>query len=117
MCIVLCCPLLAEYVFTYPTVRLFQQGNRYRVKFDSPRVTANKNRVVSGAEVAYPEQSTVRLHVGVRVVAAFRHTQQQTPTFYSGTIAEAPKVMNGYRYGSVGGGGRSYLEEEGRGEM
>ena len=73
------------------------QVMRFKVKFDSPRVTANKNRIVSGSEVAYPEQSTVRLHVGVRVVAAFRHTQQQTPTFYSGTIAEAPKAMNGYR--------------------
>ena len=60
-------------------------------------MTAQKNRLVAGSEIAYPDQSTVRLHVGVRVVGAFRHTQQQTPTFYSGTIAEAPKAMNGYR--------------------
>ncbi|XP_037083746.1 histone-lysine N-methyltransferase eggless-like [Pollicipes pollicipes] len=79
-------------------VMVKQSGMQLRVKFDSPRVTSNKNRVVEGSEVAYVSQSTVRLHVGVRVVAAFRDHQQQTPTFYSGTIAEAPKTMNGYRY-------------------
>ncbi|XP_043220666.1 histone-lysine N-methyltransferase eggless-like isoform X1 [Amphibalanus amphitrite] len=73
-------------------------GARYKVKFDSPRVTSNKSRLAAGSELAYVGPSTVRLHVGVRVVGAFRHTQQQTPTFYSGTIAEAPKAMNGYRY-------------------
>ncbi|XP_065224566.1 histone-lysine N-methyltransferase eggless isoform X2 [Planococcus citri] len=73
----------------------------YQLKIDvtNPR-KPNPSILLQGKSLAYPFPAPYRFAVGARIIAVFtddRNTDKQT-LFYSGIIAEPPKVMNKFRY-------------------
>ena len=53
---------------------------------------------MTGRQVAYAEACSVRLPVGLRVIALYREPPTQPGAFYSGIVAEPPKIINKQRY-------------------
>ena len=65
------------------------------------RPKGTQSKVLQRKHLAYSTRAEVRLPVGTRVIAKFKEHGASNLTeeeYYSGIIAEPPKVMNRYRY-------------------
>lgn len=60
----------------------------------------NPSILLQGKCLAYPTAATFRFAVGARIIAVFKDETnvEKQPQYYSGVIAEPPKVMNKFRY-------------------
>lgn len=67
----------------------------YRVKL-LPKKYNNQIKVVTGKQIAVAVPSKVMIPVATRVVAMFHN--ESSSNFYSGVVAEPPKITNNYRY-------------------
>lgn len=75
-------------------------GDHYRVKFEAIHA-GNKGfqrRTCSAKHLAYNYPATVKLKVGTRCIGLYKENMVGKGAFYSGIIAEPPKVMNKFRY-------------------
>ena len=73
----------------------------YKVRFDHVQSAGKKvvqSKILRIKHVAYAHQSPVRLPVGTRCVGLYKEHLDQPGAFYSGIIAEPPKVNNRNRY-------------------
>ncbi len=62
---------------------------------------SNPSIWLPGKSIAFPIICQFRFVIGERVIAVFKDETNQTVErfqFYSGTVAEPPKVMNKFRY-------------------
>ena len=77
------------------------QYKEYQLKIDvtNPR-KPNPSILLQGKCLAYPTAATFRFAVGARVIAVFKDEDRsdKQQQYYSGVIAEPPKVMNKFRY-------------------
>jgi len=77
-------------------------GDHYRVKLEA--INAGKKgfttRTCSAKHLAYNYPAKVKLKVGTRCIGLFKENMNPNikGAFYSGIIAEPPKVMNKFRY-------------------
>uniref|UniRef100_A0A0K2T695 Histone-lysine N-methyltransferase eggless n=1 Tax=Lepeophtheirus salmonis TaxID=72036 RepID=A0A0K2T695_LEPSM len=73
----------------------------YKLRFDGGvKNRPLQTKTLTPRQVAYHKPSNVRLLVGTRVIAIYQDDSYlyKKGEFYSGVIAEPPKVMNKYRY-------------------
>lgn len=70
----------------------------YRVKL-LPKKYNNQVKVVNGKQISVAVPSKVMIPVATRVVAMFHN--ESSSNYYSGVVAEPPKITNNYRYGKI----------------
>lgn len=71
---------------------------QYRVQFTQRHKSAPTQKTVSGRHLAYGTPPTMRLNVGIRVIALFRQDVSQRSNYFAGIVAEPLTEANQWRY-------------------